>query len=365
MTSDLALPLGEITDDFFATSQPSVTFAYKGACQVLILLGLTSTNYFIYQGTQLAPQTQCLFAVIIQGVYCLVYPVIMLFIDCRWSTFTRHFQTLGCVRAALCGCLWSVNNVFITVPASHLSGFYQTLGIGCSFVGCYAIEKIVQGTTYTRGQTMCVCMAIAVFIMLACAETGTTITISTLIWFLCFLFNQLAANYALVILENVWKKTPDEAMYKVAHGNFVTNLFGMPFFACSIPFYFTQDNNLDLTFVWIPIVIACSAIIYTFGSNLLLQAEDMTYSMMSGTACNLTTLALIVCVPWNMATTNTTEVTAYLLTTAASIVYMSEKSDHSGQGNSFLQAKNPIYALSILLFTAGGIFALAYCSQWF
>ncbi len=154
-------------------------------------------------------------------------------------------------------------------------------------------------------------------------------------------------------------------MYKVAHGNFITNLCGMPFFFCSLPFYYSQNNNLDLTYIWIPIVIAFSAIIYTFGSNVLLQAEDMTYSMMSGTACNLTTLVLIVCVPWNMGTTNSKEVTAYLLTMAASLVYMSESSDHSGEGNILLQAKATSNAVIILLITICGIFALACCSQWF
>jgi hypothetical protein len=167
------------------------------------------------------------------------------------------------------------------------------------------------------------------------------------------------------MLENAWKQTEGEEMYKVAHGNFVTNLFGMPFFLCSAPFYFSQHNDLDLTYLWIPVVIAFSAIIYTFGSNILLQFEDMTYSMMSGTACNLTTLLLIVYVPWNAGATNSKEVTAYLLTTAASLVYMSETSDHSGEGNVFLQAKSSRNAVVILFLTAAGIFALAYCSQWF
>ncbi len=105
------------------------------------------------------------------------------------------------ILIGLTSCLWSVNNVFITVPASHLSGFYQTLGIGFSFVGCFIIEKVVQGTKYTRGQVMCVGMAIAVFVMLALAETGTDISVTTLIWWICFLLNQLAANYAQVLLE--------------------------------------------------------------------------------------------------------------------------------------------------------------------
>lgn len=340
-------------------------FYYKAICQLLILVGLTSTGYFIYQGTQLAPQTQFLFAVVIQSVYCIVYPIIMLMIDCRWETFKRHFMTLGWARATLCGCLWSVNNVFITVPASHLSGFYQTLGIGFSFVGCFFIEKIVQGTQYTRGQVVCIGMAIAVFIMLALAETGTDISATTLIWWICFLLNQLAANYAQVLLENSWKQSKGEENYKVAHGNFVTNVLGMPFFFCSVPFYFSQNNNLDTTYIWIPILIAFSAIIYTFGSNVLLQVEDMTYSMMSGTACNLTTLVLIVCVPWNIGSTNVREVTAYILTVIASLVYMSESSDHSGRGNLMLQAKQTSHAVFILLTTACAIVILAYCSDWF
>lgn len=99
---------------------------------------------------------------------------------------------------------------------------------------------------------------------------------------------------------------------------------------------------------------------------MLLQAEDMTYSMMSGTACNLTTLVLIVCVPWNMGSTNSKEVTAYLLTTAASLVYMSESSQHEiANGWELLQAKTTCHALGILFWTACAIVALAYCSQWF
>jgi len=335
-------------------------------CQGLILIGLTMTGYLIYIGTQEAPQTQFLFAVVIQAVYCVVYPIIMLCIDCSWKQFKAEFHILGWARALLCGCLWSVNNVFITVPASHLSGFYQTLGIGISFVGCYVIENVVQGTKYTRGQSMCVFMAIGTFSMLALAENGLDITWSTIVWFLCFLLNQCAANYAQVMLENAWKETPGHKLYKVAHGNFVTNLFGMPFFLCSLPFYSTQHNNIDTTFIWIPVAIACSAIIYTFGSNVLLQYHDVTYSMMSGTACNLTTLVLIVNVPWHQGSTNAREVGAYLLTTACSIVYMSETSHHDQtRGNQYLQAKKSCYALFILFLVMGVILFIAFGSAAF
>ncbi len=351
------------TDD--VPFEKKMPFAEKAACQSLILLGLTSTGYFIYQGTQLAPLTQFLFAIIIQTVYVIIYPLIMFCIDSRWSVFVEHFRALGLLRATLCGCLWTINNVFITVPASHLSGFYQMMGISMSFVGCYFIEKIVQGTKYTRGQTMCVISSVAIFIMLAVAEKNVEITWSTIIWFICYLFNQVAANYAQVLMENAWKTSPGNSIYKVAHGNFVTNLCGMPFFLCSLPFYYSQGNNLDLDYIWIPCVIAISAIFFTFGSNVLLQFEDMTYSMMSGTCCNLSTLLMIVLIPWNRGSTNANEVTAYVITLLFAVLYMFERSDHSGKGSEWLQAKSTTHSLTILFLVVCIIVTLALASNYF
>merc|ERR1719433_1085569 len=104
-----------------------------------------------------------------------------------------------------------------------------------------------------------------------------------LYWFCCYMLNQAAANYAQVLMENSWAQSNGNMLYKVCHGNFVSNLCGLPFFLLSLPFYYTQNECISFGNLWIPLAIAVSAIVCTLGSNVLLQLEDMTYSMMAGT----------------------------------------------------------------------------------
>ena len=65
-------------------------------------------------------------------------------------------------------------------------------------------------------------------------------------------------------MSNAWKESDGDQLYKVAHGNFVTNSMGLIFFALAYPFYISQHNQIDFTYIWIPIVIAICAIIMTF-----------------------------------------------------------------------------------------------------
>jgi len=260
------------------------------------------------------------------------------------------------------GLLWSINNVFITVPAAHMSGFYQTMGIGVSFCGCYFIEKVVQGTKYTKTQSMCVFGCLATFSVGAAFDNDQTMSWRMLYWFGCYLLNQASANYAQVLMENSWAQSSGSMLYKVCHGNFVTNLCGLPFFLLSLPFYYTQHECITLGNLWIPVAIAVSAVVYTLGSNVLMQVEDMTYSMMAGTLTNITTLILITHVDWNKGSANAEEILSYSIVTLLAMVYMCHRSDHSGVGSEFWTASKASDCWKILLFLSSVIVAVAFSS---
>lgn len=321
----------------------------KLVCMCLITVGLTLTGYFIYQGSQIGRKNQYSFAIVIQLTYAVVYPILMTIINPSWDSFRRQLNDLGIHRAILCGLLWSLNNVLITVPAAHLSGFYQTMGIGLSFIWCYLIEKAVQGTKYTKTQSVCVFGCLTTFALSAAFDGNLKLSWDMIYWLFCYTLNQAAANYAQVLMENSWALSDGNMLYKVCHGNFVTNLCGLPFFILSLPFYYSQDECVALENLWIPLAIAASAIVYTLGSNVLMQLEDMTYSMMAGTFTNITTLILITEIDWNKGSASAEEILSYCIVVSISTVYMCQSSNHSGTGNEFLRASKRIDAGKIIL----------------
>merc|ERR1712232_1175183 len=81
--------------------------------------------------------------------------------------------------------------------------------------------------------------------------------------------------------------------------------------------------------LWIPVAIAVSAVVYTLGSNVLMQVEDMTYSMMAGTLTNITTLILITHVDWNKGSANAEEILSYSIVTLLAMVYMPLYREHA------------------------------------
>lgn len=284
----------------------------------------------------------------------IVYAILMAMINPGWETFRRQLQDLGIHRAMLCGLLWSVNFVLITVPAAHISGFYQTLGIGLSFIGCYSIEKVVQGTKYTRTQ----------FLVSAAFDGNLKMSWGMLYWFSCYMLNQAAASYAQVLMENSWAHSRGNLLYKVYHGNFVTNLCALPFFLLFLPYYYTQGESVSVDKLWIPVAIAVSAIVYTSGSNVLLQLEDMTYSMMAGTVTNITTLILITQIDWNKGSASAEEILSYFTVTLLSVVYMFQSSDHSGTGSEFWRASKPTDCWRIVLVGSCATFGIALLSAY-
>jgi len=176
--------------------------------------------------------------------------------------------------------------------------------------------------------------------------------------------NQAAANYAQVLMEHSWAQSSGNMLYKVCHGNFITNLCGLPFFLLALPFYYTQHECITLGNLWIPVSIAVSAIVYTVGSNVLMQVEDMTYSMMAGTLTNITTLILITQVDWNKGSANAQEILSYSIVCALSLVYMCQSSNHSGEGASFWSASKRVDCWKIILLVSSTIVALAFSSGY-
>ena len=326
----------------------------KKICIGTIIIGLTLVNYFIFIGSKIAPDTQYLFAITIQLVYSVVYPIIMLIIDPSPEKFKTELNRLGKWRALLCGLLWSMNNIFITVAAANLTGFFQIFGIGVSFIGCYILEYFVHNTKYTKIQSFVIVLSVIVIMYLLIKDDDPNKdNISRIYWFMCYTLNQVCANYAQLLMSNAWKESDGDQLYKVAHGNFVTNSMGLIFFALAYPFYISQHNQIDFTYIWIPIVIAICAIIMTFGINILLQIEDLTYAMMSSQIANLLNLVAIAYIPWHSEQMEDKELYAYLIISFLSLVYITQSSDHSDTSENFLQAKN--YKNAILLIIIIGV----------
>ena len=326
----------------------------KKICIGTIIIGITLVSYFIDIGSKIAPESQYLFAITIQFVYSVVYPIIMLIIDPSPEKFKTELNRLGKWRALLFGLLWSMNNIFITVAAANLTGFFQTFGIGISFIGCYILEYFVHNIKYTKIQSSVIVVSIIVIICLLINDDDPNKdNISRIYWFICYTLNQVCANYAQLLMSNAWKESEGDHLYKVAHGNFVTNSMGLIFFALAYPFYISQHNQIDFTYIWIPIAIAICAIIMTFGLNILLQIEDLTYAMMSGQFANVLNLIAIAYIPWYSEKIKQLELITYVIISLLSFVYITQSSDHSDISENFLQAKN--YKNAILLIIIIGV----------
>ena len=203
--------------------------------------------------------------------------------------------------------------------------------------------------------------------MLAMGDSNKNFNIKTVYWFPVFILNQLAANYAQVLMENSWEKTNYRKVYNVLHGNFLTNLFGLPFFMLSLPFYFSQDNIIPWDYIWIPVVVALFAIVFTIGANVLMQIEDMTYSMMAGIVTNILVLILIYTIPYPDKSHDLTivEIVAYIFITVISIIYMTDSSDHSGLGFDFINADTNFKSLILLILISTATFLIANYSKYF